>query len=631
MTLRRFLLWLLALLVAVSLAGAWYARNAWEEWQRLNNIREFQWQGLAVSLAGVELERFAVTQSQNGEPYRIEGQGLSLGWSWHWHGPLPDVVRVSQLQVDIPAWPGSAGQQDKPSAPAIPNTLPDTLPAWLPENITVERLVLTLPQAIRAEGDLALSNLSEPGNREITTTHMRLQGPLPETTLAGWQLGSGQADLVIAGRADEQSATLTLADTTNIELAKLRAPDGMTQLDNLRVNLAGVQLVAGYGLGPPALESLAVEGPVLAATTSLRHPQLLPQSWRLDTRLNGGLEDFDIEGEVSSSAGARATVDFRFPFQGIPELDLAMVSSGAKGARALAETFVAWPGDLEIAEGSVSADLGLRFPPEGTRLQGTISFDNLGGVFQRMAWTGAQGSLGLELGADRLAAQTSGLTLDSINPGIALRDIRVTGNYRSTLQRMAGGTLTLDRASAELLGGDVRVEPGAWQLSDLPLQVPLELTGIELAELMKVYPAEGLEGSGKLEGTVPLRIDSAGVSIDSGNIQALAPGGTLKLPAERLRAMARDNEAMSLVVQAMENFNYSVLNSTVDYDQDGTLVLGLRLEGSSPEVRDGHPIVLNINLEEDIPALLTSLQLSGRVNEAVTEKVRELLQKEQNL
>lgn len=631
MTLRRFLLWLLALLVAVSLAGAWYARNAWEEWQRLNNIREFQWQGLAVSLAGVELERFAVTQSQNGEPYRIEGQGLSLGWSWHWHGPLPDVVRVSQLQVDIPAWPGSAGQQDKPSAPAIPNTLPDTLPAWLPENITVERLVLTLPQAIRAEGDLALSNLSEPGNREITTTHMRLQGPLPETTLAGWQLGSGQADLVIAGRADEQSATLTLADTTNIELAKLRAPDGMTQLDNLRVNLAGVQLVAGYGLGPPALESLAVEGPVLAATTSLRHPQLLPQSWRLDTRLNGGLEDFDLEGEVSSSAGARATVDFRFPFQGIPELDLAMVSSGAKGARALAETFVAWPGDLEIAEGSVSADLGLRFPPEGTRLQGTISFDNLGGVFQRMAWTGAQGSLGLELGADRLAAQTSGLTLDSINPGIALRDIRVTGNYRSTLQRMAGGTLTLDRASAELLGGDVRVEPGAWQLSDLPLRVPLELTGIELAELMKVYPAEGLEGSGKLEGTVPLRIDSAGVSIDSGNIQALAPGGTLKLPAERLRAMARDNEAMSLVVQAMENFNYSVLNSTVDYDQDGTLVLGLRLEGSSPEVRDGHPIVLNINLEEDIPALLTSLQLSGRVNEAVTEKVRELLQKEQNL
>jgi hypothetical protein len=77
----------------------------------------------------------------------------------------------------------------------------------------------------------------------------------------------------------------------------------------------------------------------------------------------------------------------------------------------------------------------------------------------------------------------------------------------------------------------------------------------------------------------------------------------------------------------MDNFNYTVLNSTVDYDQDGTLNLGLRLEGSSPDVQDGHPIVLNINLEEDIPALLTSLQLSGRVNEAVTEKVRNLIEK----
>ena len=44
------------------------------------------------------------------------------------------------------------------------------------------------------------------------------------------------------------------------------------------------------------------------------------------------------------------------------------------------------------------------------------------------------------------------------------------------------------------------------------------------------------------------------------------------------------------------------------------------------ELRGGQPVVLNVNLEEDIPALLTSLQLSGRVNEAVTRRVRELLQ-----
>jgi hypothetical protein len=56
------------------------------------------------------------------------------------------------------------------------------------------------------------------------------------------------------------------------------------------------------------------------------------------------------------------------------------------------------------------------------------------------------------------------------------------------------------------------------------------------------------------------------------------------------------------------------------------LSLGLRLEGKNPDLRGGQPVVLNVNLEEDIPALLTSLQLSGRVNEAVTRRVRKLLQ-----
>lgn len=69
-----------------------------------------------------------------------------------------------------------------------------------------------------------------------------------------------------------------------------------------------------------------------------------------------------------------------------------------------------------------------------------------------------------------------------------------------------------------------------------------------------------------------------------------------------------------------------MLSSAIDYDEKGKLTLGLRLEGNNPDIRNGQPVVLNVNLEEDIPALLTSLQLSGRVNEAVTERVRERLQ-----
>ncbi len=624
MKLRRFLLWLLALLVLLSLAGAWYARVAWEEWQQLNSIRNLEWQGVDVSLAGAQLERFSVTQMRDGQPWSASGEELSLGWSWHWYGPMPDVVRVGRLTVDIPSWPGPREEATSSAAPGAPLR---NLPAWLPDNIDIGELVLTLPDGIRATGDLAVSRLSVPGEREVVTSAMKVEAPIAKKTLAGWELHEGQANLVFAGKANEHSATLDFKEETYLELAGVHAPDNAAQLDQVRASLAGAKLTTGHSLKPMALESLVVAGPAVATAAVIRHPQLLPQPWRLDGRLTGSLEALSLDGRLFAGAGASADIAFSFPFDGTPALDAEMTAAGEKGHRTLADTFAAWPGELEIGEGSLKASLGLRFPSAGLRMQGELSFDGVGGLFARTAWAGLDGKVAIDLSGDQLDAHTSGITVDTVNPGIALSNIQIAGGYRSTTEQVAAGTLVLGRATAELLGGSVRIEPGEWQLAKRPLQFPLELGGIELSQLMQVYPAEGLAGSGILRGTVPLRISEQGVSIDAGKVEAVAPGGTLKLPADRLRSMAQNNEAMALVVQAMDNFNYTVLNSTVDYEEDGTLVLGLRLEGSSPEVRDGHPIVLNINLEENIPALLTSLQLSGRVNEAVTEKVRNLMQK----
>ncbi|WP_197025648.1 YdbH domain-containing protein [Marinobacter sp. HL-58] len=621
MTLRRALLWLLALLFLLLLAGGWYARVAWDDWRHEYGIGDLQWQGIDVSLTGVQLERFSVTTTQDGQRYSAAAEALSLGWSWHWYGPVPDVASVGRLTVDIPAWPGSVSQNEPgESAPA-------ELPLWLPDQVIIDQLILTLPQGIRAEGDLAVSQLSRPDERELVTNAMRVETPIPATTLAGWALQEGRVDLLFSGRADPQTATVEFEEETKLALARMDAPDSVAQLDNVRMNLAGTTLHTEHSLQAMALESLEFEGPVVATAAAIHQPQLRPQPWRLDGRLQGSHETFRLDGTLSSDAGASANVAFRLPFKGIPALDANMITTGAKGNQVLADTFTAWPGELEIGEGSINTTLALRFPEDGLSLRGEVGFDGLGGLFGRTAWSGLDGEVAIELAGDRLDADTSGLAVATVNPGIVLSELRLAGGYSSKTEQITAGTLRLGEATAELLGGSVRIEPGEWHLSEMPLRFPLELSGIELSQLMEVYPAEGLAGSGILRGTVPLRIGKQGISIDGGKVEAQAPGGSLKLPADRLRGMAQNNEAMALVVQAMENFNYTVLNSTVDYDEDGKLILGLRLEGSSPEVRDGHPIVLNINLEEDIPALLTSLQLSGRVNEAVTEKVRNLLEK----
>ncbi|WP_159265559.1 YdbH domain-containing protein [Marinobacter salarius] len=580
MTLRRCLLLLLSLIVMLSMAGGLYTLAAWETWRKANGISNLEWRWGDVSLAGLRLDRLSATQSREGQRYHMVGKQLSL--AWRWHGPMPEAI-------------------------------------------VIEQLALTLPQGVHAEGDLTISKPLEPGERQLTTSAMKIEGRLAERALAGWTMGEGRINLTVSGTASEQAATLTLGEQSRVEFDDIAAPGKDSRLDGLWVNLAGVTLVGEYQLAPMALERLAVEGPFEATVATIHHPQLLPQPWRFDGQLDGTLGELKVDGRLSSDAGVDADMDMNYPFEGVPALEVSMDAAGASGGRALADTFTAWPAALEVSDGRVEAALSARFPSQGFRVQGDLVFDNLDGLYDRTAWTGLDGRVNLNLDNDHVNVRTSDLVLDALNPGIALRDVRVAGLYRSPRDQIANGTLVLDQASSELLGGEVRVTPGEWQLADMPLRISLELSGIELAKLMQLYPAEGLAGSGLLQGAIPVRVGPEGVSIDAGQVQAVAPGGTLKLPADRLKGMAQGNQAMALVVQAMENFHYSVLNSTIDYAQDGTLMLGLRLEGSSPEVRDGHPIVLNINLEEDIPALLTSLQLSGRVNDAVTEKVRNLI------
>lgn len=94
-------------------------------------------------------------------------------------------------------------------------------------------------------------------------------------------------------------------------------------------------------------------------------------------------------------------------------------------------------------------------------------------MYDRTAWTGLDGRVNLNLDNDHVNVRTSDLVLDALNPGIALRDVRVAGLYRSPRDQIANGTLVLDQASSELLGGEVWVTPGEWQLATCRCGFPL--------------------------------------------------------------------------------------------------------------------------------------------------------------
>ncbi|SNC75940.1 Dicarboxylate transport [Marinobacter sp. es.048] len=452
---------------------------------------------------------------------------------------------------------------------------------------------------------------------------------LPDIRSGGWEVTGSQADIRPSVTANSDSATIEFAPSSLVltdHLAFIGADQPLT-LNNLRTDLSNTTVTLDYGATGPWAQRISIDGDIRIDAARVEHPQLLPQTWNFQGRAKGRLADLRVQGTLASESGLTADLDIQLNPEGGVSVAIDSVIDGKQGVRALAEALAGWPDLLTVDSGNARLSMEVSTDQGGElAASGSVELQDVGGVFNRTAVSGLTGLVRGSLENSQIAASFRDMTVGEINAGIPVSSVLFSGNYNAPVMEMLAGTLEVQQARARFLEGTLRVPPAVYELGPGSGRIPVEVEDVSLSRLMAVYPAEGLSGSGLLRGRVPLGITGDGVQVSAGSISAIDPGGRLQLPADKLQAMLGGNQAMDIVVQALQNFHYSVLNSTIDYDEQGKLSLGLRLEGKNPDLRGGQPVVLNVNLEEDIPALLTSLQLSGRVNEAVTRRVRKLLQ-----
>ncbi|WP_298447905.1 YdbH domain-containing protein [uncultured Marinobacter sp.] len=549
---------------------------------------------------------------------------LKLSHPASWIKNIPELMRPELLELSVR--PAKAIPLTASGAAA---TQARAEPALLPLNLAVTS---------RGGANLAINShlavaTSPPWRLQLGST--QVSAALRQLDVAGWRLTKPKVEASLTGWLDTSTAALKFGEPAFVEAEELEplsgtaaVADGM-QLNGLRVDLSGAAFKAGYRGEQGGLSQLSLIGSLGVKAKQIRHPQLQPQSWQLDGHVNATLDRTDVKGLLKAKAGASVNLDLAFPYNGPLSLEASTRVSGESEAEALSRIFTAWPEPMLVSGGTVSANAKYERPQNGpVRLAGKLVFADWSGTYDRTAWTNMNGATELVLENERIKVATTELVVEEVNPGLPVGPVRLAGHYEAPLAHLAAGVINLEQASTGALGGELNIQPGSWDLAQAPVTIPVELHQLSLARLLQLYPAEGLAGTGILSGTVPVLFDPAtGIRVEKGRIDALKPGGRLEVTAERLKALASQSESMELVARALEDFRYSVLDSGIDYDENGTLILELHLEGNSPEVGQGQPVVLNINLEENIPALLTSLQLSGRVSDAVAERVKNLLKK----
>jgi len=71
----------------------------------------------------------------------------------------------------------------------------------------------------------------------------------------------------------------------------------------------------------------------------------------------------------------------------------------------------------------------------------------------------------------------------------------------------------------------------------------------------------------------------------------------------------------------LSDFRYETLNSEVDLDDQGNLVLGLSLGGRNPGHYGGQEVRFNIRVEQNLDPLLQSLRLSDTLTRSIENRL----------
>jgi hypothetical protein len=145
---------------------------------------------------------------------------------------------------------------------------------------------------------------------------------------------------------------------------------------------------------------------------------------------------------------------------------------------------------------------------------------------------------------------------------------------------------------------------------------------LSLEEIFRLTRLDGLSGDGTMHGTLPITVAGAEAVIAGGELVSDGPGWVRYRPAEAPAALQAGGENVNLLLQALENFRYDQLRLTIDGRTDAEMDVGLHIKGANPDLYDGHPIELNLNLE----GALANVLRSGLAGYQIPERIRERMQ-----
>lgn len=263
-------------------------------------------------------------------------------------------------------------------------------------------------------------------------------------------------------------------------------------------------------------------------------------------------------------------------------------------------------GDIKL---DASGDFDLNDPVQLTA-SGQLSITGGNATYEKTVVNGITTTLPFSLSGTDWSVGSSTVSIAAIDLGVPLSEIGFTIDANPRQVNLSG-------VRATLLEGDASVDAIAFDMAAGSSEFNVALNAISVAAVLALE-GDDIVGTGTIDGILPVVMSAEGVAVSAGKLDAREPGGRLSY---RGNLGATTAPGMDLAIKALRNFHYHTMAADVNYQPSGILTLKVLLAGKSPEVENGRPIHFNLNLTEDIPALLESLRAADSTTERVQERL----------
>ncbi len=200
-----------------------------------------------------------------------------------------------------------------------------------------------------------------------------------------------------------------------------------------------------------------------------------------------------------------------------------------------------------------------------------------------------------------------------------------TGTLSLLYDRKKPDMVSLSDFSAKLLDGNILIRKADYDMRNKVTETTLFLNGIPLQKLLELQGVKKIYATGSMKGSVPLRINSDRYEIMNGGLDAERSGQIIFSSTPEERAAA--SQGLRTTYEALSNFFYVELLSSISMAPDGKSVITVKLRGNNPDFQGGRLVVMNLNIEQNLLDLFRSLSISSGIEQIISEKTMQMKKK----